>query len=157
MRASATRAGWRRGLTSALTENLPLKLAAAFFAVALWIGVRAEGTASAWIPVRVALTSNSGLELHSTDEPDLRALVVGPGRELLKLYTVQPVVRRVIRPGSEDRVTLDVRPADVDLPSGIDVRVRDVQPRTVTLQVSRTHRLSESGPAATPAAAEQAP
>jgi hypothetical protein len=68
--------------------------------------------------------------------------VRGLGREVLKLHQSPPAIRRTLAGDLPDTITIDLRPADVDLPPGVDARVLDVQPRTVMLAfkpiISRT-------------------
>lgn len=124
-------------LASVAMARLPLKLAALFFALVLWLAVSAEEPTEEWVDVRVALIHDSNLTvLDST--PLVQALVVGRGRDLLKLYTTLPVLRRVVASDSAGRLTVALRPTDVDLPSNVDARVRDVRPVSVALRVAVT-------------------
>lgn len=127
----------RRWLVAAFTERLPYKAAALFLALVLWLVVSAEEPTEDLVPVRVALLLDSSLTLVSP-RPVVQALVVGRGRELLKLYATPPVVRRVLPADVDDSVRFDLRPVDVDLPEGIDAIVRDVQPRMFVLRFSST-------------------
>lgn len=127
----------RRWLVAATTERLPYKAAALFLALVLWLVVSAEEPTEDLIPVRVALLLDSSLTLESP-RPTVQALVVGRGRELLKLYAAPPVIRRVLPADVHDTVQFELRPVDVDLPEGIDAIVRDVQPRTIMLRFSST-------------------
>jgi hypothetical protein len=134
---SRRRATFRRRLVAATTERLPYKAAALFLAMVLWLVVSAEEPTEDLVPVRLALVLDSGLTL--VDPPPLvRALVVGRGRELLKLYAAEPVIRRVLPAGVPDTVRFELRPSDVDIPSGVEARVSDVQPRVVTLHFQST-------------------
>lgn len=126
-------------LQSMAMARLPLKLAAVFFALVLWLAVSAEEPTEEWVDVRVALVHDSSVTLVDS-VPPVQALVVGRGRDLLKLYTTLPVLRRVIDADTAARITLSLRPGDVDLPSNVDARVRDVRPSAMTLRV----RITES-------------
>jgi len=121
------------------TARLPLKVAAVFFALVLWLAVSAEEPTEEWVDVRVALVHDSSVSLVDS-LPPVQALVVGRGRDLLKLYTTLPVLRRVIDADTSTRITLSLRPGDVDLPSNVDARVRDVRPSAMSLRV----RITES-------------
>jgi YbbR domain-containing protein len=121
------------------TARMPLKLAALFFALVLWLAVSAEEPTEEWVDVRVALVHDSSVTLVDS-VPPVQALVVGRGRDLLKLYTTLPVLRRVIDADTATRVTLSLRPGDVDLPSNVDARVRDVRPAAMSMRV----RITES-------------
>lgn len=119
--------------------RFPLKLAALFFALVLWLAVSAEEPTEEWVDVRVALVHDSSVTLVDS-VPPVQALVVGRGRDLLKLYTTLPVLRRVIDADTATRLTLSLRPGDVDLPSNVDARVRDVRPSAMSHRV----RITES-------------
>ncbi len=126
-------------LQAMVTARFPLKLAALFFALVLWLAVSAEEPTEEWVDVRVALVHDSSVTLVDS-VPAVQALVVGRGRDLLKLYTTLPVLRRVIDADTATRLTLSLRPGDVDLPSNVDARVRDVRPSAMSLRV----RITES-------------
>lgn len=123
----------RRHLTSAVTEHLPAKFSALFFAVVLWVIVRSEEPSEAWIDVHLALTLDSAITMAS-QPPKVQALVSGRGRELLKLYSAWPIVRRSI--GIDDTV-FAVHPADVFTSNEADVKVLDVRPHLVRLPLAR--------------------
>lgn len=128
----------RRDLTArlqrAFTERLPLKAAALFFALVLWLVVSAEEPGEEIVAVRFAPALDSGVRIIG-ETPTVRALVVGRGRELLKLYNEPPFVRRRIRSGLLDSVRIELGPADVDLPAGVSAAVRDVRPRVLTIRL----------------------
>jgi len=117
-------------------ERLPLKAAALFFALVLWMVVSAEEPTDEVIPIRFAPVVDSGVVIVGP-LPTVRALILGRGRELLKLYNASPVIVRQIRGVADQTVTLDLGPADVDIPAGVNAVVRDVRPRHVTLQLRR--------------------
>ena len=124
----------RHTLRSAFTERLPLKLAAIFFAIVLWLVVSAEEPTQEVVNVRFTPALDSGVVIAG-GIPSVRALVLGSGRELLKLYNAQPVIVRRVQTGARDSVRIELGPADVDLPAGVNAVVRDVRPRVVTLHV----------------------
>ncbi len=122
----------RRKLRSAVTEHLPVKFSALFFAVVLWVIVRSEEPSEAWIDVLLALTLDSTVTMTS-QPPRVQALVSGRGRELLKLYSTSPQLRRSV--GIDDSV-FAVHPADVFTSSEADVKVLDVRPHLVRLPLA---------------------
>jgi hypothetical protein len=124
---------FRRRVAAAFTERLGLKASALFFACVLWLVVGAAEPTEELVPVRFAPALDPTLELQNSP-PQVRALVIGRGRELLKLYSEPPVVRRTLTGDVPDTVTLELRPIDVDVPPGIDAIVRDVRPRRIALQ-----------------------
>jgi hypothetical protein len=123
----------RQRLRAAATHRFPAKAAALFFALVLWFIVGAEEPTEEWVDARLVLVMDSTVQLRDSI-PRVQALVVGRGRELLKLYAARPVIRRVVSADTPDNVNVEFRPSDVDLPSNIDARVRDVRPRSITLR-----------------------
>jgi hypothetical protein len=119
----------RRSLVAALTDQLPAKFSALFFAVVLWVIVRSEEPVEAWIDVHLALTLDSAVTV-SGPTPPVQALVSGRGRELLKLYGARPIIRRSV---GEDDSVFAVHPSDVFTANEADVRVLDVRPHLVRL------------------------
>ena len=127
---------WQTALRSTFAENLGLKAAALFFALVLWTVVSVEEPTDEVIPIRFAPVVDSGMVIVSP-LPTVRALVLGSGRELLKLYNASPVIVRRIPSGASETVNVELSPADVDLPAGVNAVVHDVTPHNVTLQVRR--------------------
>ena len=122
----------------AFTERLGYKAAALFFAVALWVAASGEETAEQLVPVRFVPVVDSGVKLVG-EAPRVRALVSGPTRELLKLYADPPTVHRTFATPTPEAVRVELRPSDVDVPTGVQqVTVRDVQPRALALRFRPT-------------------
>jgi len=139
---SATTSSLPRWLKAALTERLGYKAAALFFAVVLWLVVSAEEPSEEVVPVKLEASFDTARVLTST-RPELRALVAGRARDLIKLYEKPPVVRRAVTDDAPDSVAVDLRPADVYIPPDVDAVVRDIQPRTLVLvfDVTSTRRV----------------
>jgi hypothetical protein len=138
---SRARAFHRRFIGS-FTERLPAKLAALFLSLVLWLMVGAEEPTDEWVDVRLALVMDSTVALRDS-APRVQALVVGRARELLKLYTELPVLRRVIPANTADDVTLELHPEDVILPGNVSAKVANINPRTLQLRfvVRETRRV----------------
>ena len=128
--------GMRRQVRRAFTERLGYKAAAIFFSIMVWVISREDETTEELLPVRFAARVDSSVTLESL--PPVRALVVGRGRELLKLHTTLPVVRRSFGAGTADSVRLELRASDVELPGGVDAMVREVHPRSLVLRFRQT-------------------
>ena len=135
------RSRWQAAIRGVFVERLALKAAAIFFALVLWTVVSAEEPTEEIVPIRFAPLVDSGVVIVG-ELPAMRALVLGRGRELLKLYNASPVIVRRIPATSSETLTLELGPADVDLPAGVSAVVRDVRPRHVTLQLRRTRQAS---------------
>jgi hypothetical protein len=126
---------WRRRLREIATERLGLKAIALLLALLMWLVVSARQPTESYVRVRVRPSLDSSLVLlEGTTE--LRALVAGRAADLVKLAADPPVVRRSVGGDAPDTLVLDVTPADVHLPPELadQVRVLDVQPRSVTLR-----------------------
>jgi hypothetical protein len=104
---SATTASLERFLKAALTERLGYKAAALFFAIVLWLVVSAEEPSEQVVPVRLEASFDTGRTLTSA-RPEIRALVAGRARDLIKLYDQPPVVRRMVTDDAPDSVAVDL-------------------------------------------------
>lgn len=132
--APRERVSWRRTVRAAFTERLGTKATALLISLLLWLIVSARQPTQSLVRVSILPVLDSSLVLLDQPE-DVRALVAGRGADLLKLYAVPPVVRRVVNGDAPDTLVLDITPADVRISPDIanDVRVLDVQPRSVVL------------------------
>lgn len=147
-------------VVAAFTERLPQKAAALFFALVLWVIVRSEEPVERVVPVHVSFL----LETDSGDAvpervPAVSARVVGRARDLVKLASVPPEVRRSVEVRARDTVRLELRPSDVELPTGVQAVVREVRPHWVTVVPVLPGRraLATATPAAAPAAPTTVP
>lgn len=122
---------------SAFTERLPLKATAVFLAIVLWFVVNAKEPQLELVPVRFIPILDSSLVLRE-QIPPLQAIIAGSPKQLIKLTSTPPVIRRTIAADSPDTVVLDLRPDDVTLPDGVEGVVRDIQPRSLTLRFEST-------------------
>jgi YbbR domain-containing protein len=122
---------------AAFTERLPLKATAVFLAIVLWFVVNAKEPQLELVPVRFTPILDSSLVLRD-QIPPLQAIVAGSPKQLIKLTSNPPVIRRTIAADSPDTVVLDLRPDDVTLPDGVEGVVRDIQPRSITLRFEST-------------------
>lgn len=120
-----------------LLRNWPLKSAAVVLAVLLWILVSAEETTSQLVRVPVQIEIPPGLAL-AKPAPEVRALITGPGRELIKLYAMPPVIRASVPAGAQPpRWRFDATPSAIQLPANVKVTVQDVEPRYVDIALDR--------------------
>ena len=60
------------------------------------------------------------------------------------------MIVRHIQGNSSETVTLELGPADVDLPAGVSAVVRDVRPRRVTIRLRRVEPLPAPADSAAP-------
>jgi len=124
-------------LTAAFTQQLGLKGMAVLVSVVLWFVVNAKEPQIALVTVRFSPQLDSSLVLRDP-VPNLQALVAGSPKELIKLTSNPPAIRRPIGADSPDTVVVDLRPDDVTLPDGVDAVVRDVEPHSITLRFEST-------------------
>lgn len=125
--------GWKRQLTAAFTEHLPLKASALLLTIALWFLVGAREPTEEIVAVRLEPQLDSTIVMRDP-APPIRALVIGRPGEILKLSNSPLVIRRSIASDSPDTLVVALRTSDVSVPEGAEVIVRDVQPRSVTLR-----------------------
>src|SRR5262249_6334734 len=104
-----------RRVTAAFTERLGLKMVAVFIAVVLWFVVNAKEPQIIFVPVRFAPVLDSSLVIRD-QLPQISAIVAGSPKELIKLSSSLPVIRRSISSAAPDTLVIDLRPEDVTLP-----------------------------------------
>jgi hypothetical protein len=127
---------WRRRVRGAATERLAFKATAVILAIVLWSMVSAQEPAEQIVAVRFRPVLDTSLALADAP-PSVGALVVGSAAELLKLYSSPPFIDRPIARAQPGLVDVELRPEDVQIPPGVQAEVRDVQPRTFTLNIQR--------------------
>ena len=117
---------------AAFTERLSVKATALFLSVVLWMVVAGEEPSQEAVDVNLELALDSSLILTSA-RPAVRAQVIGSTRELYKLFSRRPVIRRSFGGDVADSVIVQLTPDDVQLPPGVDARVSAIEPQTFTL------------------------
>jgi hypothetical protein len=103
----------------------------------LWFVVNAKEPEIELVPVRFTPVLDSSLVLRDP-LPPVQAIVAGAPRELLKLNSARPTIRREIAADAPDTLVIDLRPEDVVLPMGVDAVVREIEPRSITLRFEST-------------------
>jgi YbbR-like protein len=127
-------------LRTALTADLPLKLTSLALSLFLWLLAAGEEPVSALMTVDLTVRAPVGRSLVHPPGA-VRALVVGPRRELLKLSASPVRISRVLPDSIEgDEVRVELSPGEIELPRGITARVQDVQPRAVTVALDPTEQ-----------------
>ena len=127
-------------LASVVLRNWPLKLTALALAILLWIFVASEETTSQLVNVQVEVDLPPDLAL-SKPAPAVRALVTGPGRELIKLYAAPPVIHVTVPANAAlPRWRLVLSPSDVQVSRNARVSIQDVEPRTVEFDLDHLVR-----------------
>lgn len=124
---------WQRRVTAAFTDHLALKLVAIFFALVIWLVVSGERPTEMVVPVRVEIGVDTSVTLRGTT-PEVRALVVGRGRDLMKLWDTPPTISQRLGSDVPDSLSIMLEVNNVELPPGVAGIVRDVQPRSLRLR-----------------------
>ncbi len=121
-----------------LVRHWPLKLAALALSVLLWAAVASQEVTSQLVAVRLELDWADSLDL-ARPLPSVTALVTGPGREILKLYSSPLVVRSSV-PESALRHPWRLRltPERLQVPASAKVTVEEVEPRDVFVSLSKS-------------------
>ena len=127
---------WGKRLKSAVTERWPAKITALLLAMLLWLVVTLQAPAENWVEVRLDVAVDSGYALADT-LPRVRALVQGRGRDLVELAGELPVAHVEAANAGGDLAVIAFAASDVELPPGLDARVRDVRPRVLRLKLRR--------------------
>lgn len=122
-----------------LIDRWPLKLAALVLSLVIWLVISSREPSEEVVTVRFAPEMDSSLRLIS-QPPTLRALVIGRGRELIKLYSTPVTYRPRFGPNVADTVQLTVSPAEIEVPPGVAILVRDIRPRTFEVRFAATLR-----------------
>ena len=124
---------WQQRVAGWFTRNLPLKVTAVFVAVVLWILVGAREPVEEVTGVRFAPQLDSTITLRDP-QPVIRALVIGRPNEIMKLSNAPLVIRKPIANDAPDTLVIPLRTSDIEVPDGVEVIVRDVQPHELTLR-----------------------
>ena len=124
-------------LREALLRHWPLKLAALALAVLLWAGVASQEVTSQLVAVRLELDWADTLDI-TRPLPSVTALVTGPGREILKLYSTPLVFRSAVPVSAvEHPWRLRLTPERLQVPASAKVTVEDVEPRDVFVSLTK--------------------
>lgn len=128
--APSGRRGW---IVAAFTERLPSKIAALVLATVVWAVVRGEETTEVALFARVLPSIEGTLEVSAITPESVEVVVGGRKRELLKLRSQAPVIRRRLDEEAPRRVRLTLQPSDVEFPLGVEATAREVRPRIITI------------------------
>jgi YbbR domain-containing protein len=121
----------RASVGQLLVRNWPIKLAAAFFAIMLYVAVAAQQPLSQSFAMRLVMSIPPGRTVRQ-QPAGVTVVITGKGSEVLKLRSFSRVIHKAVPDtfsGSTWRVEL--LPPDVERPKGSDVQVVDIRPRDV--------------------------
>src|SRR5437870_12060261 len=112
-------------------RNWPIKLAAMFFAIMLYVAVAAQQPLSQTFAMRLSVAIPPGRTIRQ-QPAGVTVVVAGRGSEILKLRSFPRVIRKVIPDTFSTALwRTQLTAADIDLPKGIDLTVADIRPRDV--------------------------
>jgi YbbR domain-containing protein len=119
----------RASLFQLIARNWPIKLAAAFFAVMLYVAVAAQQPLSQSFAMRLYVAVPPGRTVRQ-QPAGVTVVITGKGSEILKLRSFARVIRKTIPDTfSATAWRVQLSPADIELPKGSDVQVADIRPR----------------------------
>ena len=123
-----------------VVRNWPIKLAALFFAVMLYVAVAAQQPLTQTFPMRLAIAIPPGRSVKQ-QPAGVTVVVTGKGTEILKLRSFPRVIRKVVPDTFSASVWhLHLQPSDVDVPKGTDVLVVDIIPRDIDVVMDTAAR-----------------
>src|SRR2546426_3348757 len=112
-------------------RNWPIKLAAMFFAVMLYVAVAAQQPLSQRFALRLAVTVPTGRAVRQ-QPAGVTVTVTGKGSEIMKLRSFPRTIRKTISDTFSGSVwSIHLQASDVDIPKGTDVQVVEITPRDV--------------------------
>src|SRR3989454_4377825 len=132
----------RSSLLQLITRNWPIKGAALFLALMLYVAVQLQQpiTTSFDVTLNVLLPRGRAL-VHKP--PKVRVQISGKGSQILKLRSLSgDITRRVPDTLTASTWSIHLDPAEVELalPKGADVRVMEVRPSEVTIALDSVAR-----------------
>lgn len=123
-----------------LTRNWPIKGAALFLALMLYVAVQLQQPVTTSFDVTLNVQLPPGRALMQKP-PKVRVQISGKGSQILKLRSLAgDITRRVPDTLTASTYYLHIDPAEVELalPKGADVRVMEVRPSEITLALDST-------------------
>lgn len=132
----------RANLLQLLTKNWPIKAAALFLALMLYVAVQLQQPVTTTFDITLNLQLPPGRALMAKP-PKVRVQVSGKGSQMLKLRSLAgDITRRVpdTLTASTWQIHLDPTEVELALPKGADVRVLEVRPSDITVALDSVGR-----------------
>lgn len=130
----------RGSLGQLVVRNWPIKLAAMFFAVMMYVAVAAQQPLTQTFAVRLAVAIPPGRSVRQ-QPPGVTVVISGKGSEIMKLRTFPRVIRKTIPDTFSASVwRVELQASDVDIPKGTDVQVADITPRHIEVLLDSVTR-----------------
>ena len=130
----------RTSIFQFITRNWPIKGAALFLALMLYVAVQLQQPVTTSFDVTLNVQLPPGRALVQKP-PKVRVQISGKGSQILKLRSLAgDITRRVPDTLTASTYYLHIDPAEVELalPKGADVRVMEVRPSEITLALDST-------------------
>jgi YbbR domain-containing protein len=130
----------RASLLQFLTRNWPIKGAALFLALMLYVAVQLQQPVTTSFDVTLNVQLPPGRALVQKP-PKVRVQISGKGSQILKLRSLAGnITRRVPDTLTASTYLIHIDPTEVELalPKGADVRVMEVRPSEITLALDST-------------------
>src|SRR2546429_2262773 len=123
----------RGSLGQLFGRSWPIKQAALFFAIMLYVAVAAQQPLSQSFAMRLVIATPPGRTVRQ-QPTGVTVVIAGKGSEILKLRSLPRVIRKVIPDTlSASLWRMQLQAADIELPKGIEVQVADIRPRDVEI------------------------
>ena len=132
----------RASLFQFLTRNWPIKGAALFLALMLYVAVQLQQPVTTSFDVTLNVQLPPGRALVQKP-PKVRVQISGKGSQILKLRSLEgDITRRVPDTLTSSTYLIHLDPTEVELalPKGADVRVMEVRPSEITLALDSVAR-----------------
>jgi YbbR domain-containing protein len=132
----------RASLLQFITRNWPIKGAALFLALMLYVAVQLQQPVTTSFDVTLNVQLPPGRALVQKP-PKVRVQISGKGSQILKLRSLAgDITRRVPDTLTASTFAIHLDPAEVELelPKGADVRVMEVRPSEITLALDSVAR-----------------
>ena len=132
----------RANLMELLSRNWPIKVAAVFLSLMLYVAVQLQQPVTTSFDVALNLQLPPGRALMHKP-PKVRVQISGKGSQILKLRSLAgDITRRVPDTLTASMWTVRLDPTDVELalPKGADVRVMEVRPSEITIALDTVAR-----------------
>ena len=132
----------RTSLLQLITRNWPIKAAALFLSLMLYVAVQLQQPVTTSFDVALNVQLPPGRALVQKP-PQVRAQISGKGSQILKLRSLSgDITRRVPDTLTAPTWTIHLDPTDVELalPKGADVRVMEIRPNEITLSLDSVAR-----------------
>jgi hypothetical protein len=132
----------RASLIQLFTRNWPIKGAAIFLALMLYVAVQLQQPVTTDFELGLNVQLPPGRTLQQK-LPKIRAQISGKGSQVLRLRSLRgDVTRRMPDTLSASTWTIRLEPSEIEaqLPKGADVRVLEIRPREITVALDSVAR-----------------